>query len=223
MTGDTWLVIPMYNEASVVSTVVKDASRLFDHIVCVDDGSTDASAVLAAEAGAVVVRHPVNLGQGAALQTGVEYACRDPAMRFVVTFDADGQHRPEDAVAMMEVLRADEVDIVFGSRFLDSQSAVPVSRTVVLKLAAAYTSLVTRVRLTDTHNGLRAFTRTVAERLDIRHNGMAHASEIVSFVGAQGFRYAELPVHIVYSDYARSKGQSLLNSVNILTDMVIGR
>lgn len=220
---DTWLVIPMYNEDRVVADVVKDASRVFPRIVCVNDGSRDTSAELANAAGAVVVNHPVNLGQGAAIQTGVEYACLDPTMRYVVTFDADGQHRPEDAATMIEMLRRDEADIVFGSRFLDDRSDVSWAKRTVLKTGAAYSRLVTGVNLTDTHNGLRAFTRSVAEHLDLRQNRMAHAAEFVSFVRSNGFRYAECPVEIVYSDYARSKGQSLLNSVNILTEMLFGR
>lgn len=222
-TGDTWLVVPLFNEETVISDVIKDASRIFDKIACVDDGSTDRSADLAAQSGAVVIRHPVNLGQGAALQTGIEYACRDPRMRYVVTFDADGQHRPEDAAAMVQLLRDDEADIVFGSRFLDSRSRVPVTRRLILRAAAGYSRLTTGVRLSDAHNGLRAFNRTVAEQVNIRQNRMAHASEIVSFVADRGVRYQEVPVEIVYTDYSRRKGQSLLNSVNIVTEMILGR
>jgi glycosyltransferase involved in cell wall biosynthesis len=217
---DTWLVIPLYNEEQVIATVIADALRTFDKIVCVNDGSTDGSARQARSAGAVVVDHPVNLGQGAALQTGIEYACTDPEMRFVVTFDADGQHRPYDAAHMVEILRQGEVDIVFGSRFLDGRTQVSAIKRAVLKVATTYTNRVTRVYLTDAHNGLRAFTRAVAERMDLKQNRMAHASEIVSFVAAEGFRYREAPVEIFYTDYSKSKGQSLLNSVNIITEMI---
>jgi polyprenyl-phospho-N-acetylgalactosaminyl synthase len=217
---DTWVVVPLYNEAEVIGDVVKDVRAAFPQVVCVDDGSRDDSADVAEGAGAVVVRHPVNLGQGAALQTGLEYARIDPGMRFVVTFDADGQHRVEDAVAMVGRLRAGEADVVFGSRFLDGRTAPGRLRKVVLKSAAAYTNFTTGVHLTDAHNGLRAFNRAVAERLDLRQNRMAHASEIVSQVGRAGFHYVEHPVHILYTDYSRSKGQSLLNSVNILAEML---
>lgn len=218
--SDTWVVIPLYNEEQVIADVVKDASRFFDNIVCVNDGSRDGSAQQAAAAGAVVVNHPVNLGQGAALQTGVEYACSDPTMCYVVTFDADGQHRPEDAAQMVEVLRRGEADVVFGSRFLDGRTNVRGLKRIVLKAAAAYTNTLTKVHLTDAHNGLRALTRQVAEQMDLRQNRMAHASEIVSFVGSRGFRYVEAPVQIIYTDYSRRKGQSLLNSINILTEMI---
>jgi polyprenyl-phospho-N-acetylgalactosaminyl synthase len=217
---DTWVVVPLYNEAEVIGDVVREVLEVFQQVVCVDDGSRDDSAEAAETAGAVVVRHPVNLGQGAALQTGLEYARIDPAMRYVVTFDADGQHRVEDAAAMVDRLRAGEADVVFGSRFLDGRTAPGALKKLVLKSAVAYTNLTTGVHLSDAHNGLRAFNRTVAEHLDLRQNRMAHASEIVSQVGRGGFRYVEHPVHILYTDYSRSKGQSLLNSVNILAEML---
>jgi len=216
---DTWVVVPLYNEASVIADVVRDIRTTFPQVVCVDDGSSDGSAVAARKGGAVVVQHPVNLGQGAALQTGIAYALRDPEMRYVVTFDADGQHRVEDARAMVEELRADKADVVFGSRFLDSRTKPSKAKRLLLRAAVAYTNMTTKMRLTDAHNGLRVMNRSVAERLDIRQNRMAHASEIVEQIGTAGFRYTEHPVHIIYTDYSRSKGQSMLNSVNILTEM----
>ena len=216
---DTWVVVPLYNEASVITDVVRDIRTTFPQVVCVDDGSSDGSAVAARKGGAVVVQHPVNLGQGAALQTGIAYALRDPEMRYVVTFDADGQHRVEDARAMVEELRADKADVVFGSRFLDSRTKPSKAKRLLLRAAVAYTNMTTKMRLTDAHNGLRVMNRSVAERLDIRQNRMAHASEIVEQIGSAGFRYTEHPVHIIYTDYSRSKGQSMLNSVNILTEM----
>lgn len=217
---DTWVVVPLYNEAAVIGDVVRSVRTAFPHVVCVDDGSRDDSAEAAETAGAVVVRHPVNLGQGAALQTGLEYALIDPGMRYVVTFDADGQHRVEDAVSMVDRLRAGEADVVFGSRFLDGRTTPGPLKRLVLKSAVAYTNLTTGVHLTDAHNGLRAFTRAVAEHLDLRQNRMAHASEIVGQVGRGHFRHVEHPVHILYTEYSRSKGQSLLNSVNILAEML---
>jgi glycosyltransferase involved in cell wall biosynthesis len=216
---DTWVVVPLYNEATVIADVVRGIREAFPQVVCVDDGSKDGSAVAARKGGAVVVQHPVNMGQGAALQTGISYALRDPEMRYVVTFDADGQHRVEDAVAMVDELRADTADVVFGSRFLDDRTKPSKAKRVLLRAAVAYTNMTTKMRLTDAHNGLRAMNRSVAERLDIRQNRMAHASEIVEQIGMAGFRYAEHPVHIIYTDYSRSKGQSMLNSVNILTEM----
>lgn len=219
MQDDTWVVVPAFNEQATLAHVIQDLTRAFPRVVCVDDCSTDNSGDIALEAGAIVIRHPVNLGQGAALQTGIEYARKDPTLKYVVTFDADGQHRPEDATKMVQLLRQQDLDIVFGSRFLDSRTRVGFAKKVVLKIAARYTSVVTKVQLTDAHNGLRAFNRRVADRMDLKQNRMAHASEIVAMVGAEGFSYAECSTHLIYSDYSRAKGQSLLNSINILTDL----
>ena len=221
MNDEVWLVVPLYNEARVIGDVVRTARVVFPHIVCIDDGSTDNGAAEAAAAGAVVVRHPVNLGQGAALQTGFEYALSMPGMRWVVTFDADGQHQVQDVVAMLEKARSEGLDVVFGSRFLDERTQAGPLKRVVLQLAVAYTNLTTRTRLTDAHNGLRVISRPVVERIDITQNRMAHASELVAQIGAMDVRYGESPVHILYTDYSRSKGQSLWNAVNILVELIL--
>jgi polyprenyl-phospho-N-acetylgalactosaminyl synthase len=219
--NDTWVVIPLYNEEKVIGDVVAQVRTVFPQVVCVDDGSSDRSAQVAATAGARVVRHPMNLGQGAALQTGFEYALADPAMKYVITFDADGQHQISDTIGMVERLRAGEADVVFGSRFLDQRSKPGFARKLVLQAAVGYTNLTTHTRLTDAHNGLRAIRRPVVERLDLTQNRMAHASELVAQIGASKASYVEHPVHILYSDYSKAKGQSLWNSINILADLIL--
>lgn len=217
----TWVIIPVYNEVSVIGSVLERLFRFFDNVVCVDDGSCDGSAEVIAATPAHLLRHPINLGQGAALQTGLEYVLRRGDGNFFVTYDADGQHRVEDALSLLEILRRREVDIVFGSRFLDDQTELPLLKRYVLKLAVRYTNASSGVRLTDAHNGMRVFNRRVAEALDIQQGGMAHASEILTAVARCGFRYTEAPVKILYTDYSRAKGQSVLNSVNILFDLLL--
>lgn len=219
VTQRTWLVVPLYNESQVVRSVVESARETFPNIVCVDDGSSDDSAEQARLGGAVVVQHPINLGQGAALQTGLRYALQDPGAEFFVTFDSDGQHRVEDALAMVNRLDEEPLDVVIGSRFLDGRTKPGALKKVVLKLAVLFGNLTSGVKLTDAHNGLRAFNRHGAGAIRIRQNRMAHASEIVAEIGNAGLRYAEEPVFVVYTDYSRSKGQSLWNSVNILSDL----
>lgn len=218
---DTWVVIPLYNEELVIADVVATVRAAFAQVVCVDDGSTDRSADVAASAGARVVRHPLNLGQGAALQTGFEYALGDPAMKYLVTFDADGQHQIADAVGMVDRLRAGEADVVFGSRFLDERSTPSFAKKMVLRAAVGYTNMTTHTRLTDAHNGLRAMRRPVVEQLDLTQNRMAHASELVAQIGASKASYVEHPVHILYTDYSKAKGQSLWNSINILAELIL--
>ncbi|MGN6218101.1 MAG: glycosyltransferase family 2 protein [Microbacterium sp.] len=218
---DVWLIVPLFNEASVVRDVVADARLTFPNIVCVDDGSTDHSIAEALAGGATVLRHPINLGQGAALQTGIEFAREQPGAQYFVTFDSDGQHQVSDAVAMVERLRAEPYDIIVGSRFLDARTNASALKKLVLRLAVLFERISTGVRLTDAHNGLRAFNLRTAFSLNIKQNRMAHASEIVAQIGSNHLRYAEQPVHIVYTDYSRSKGQSLWNSVNILSELFV--
>ena len=217
---DTWLVVPLYNEAQVVREVIEDARRTFPHIVVVDDGSRDDSAAQAEAAGAVVVRHPINLGQGAALQTGIRYVLERTDARYLITFDADGQHSVADAVAMVAAARKENLAIVLGSRFLKGPSPVGWLKRLVLATAAVVASRTTGMHLTDAHNGLRLLRRDAAEQLNLRQNRMAHASEIIRQLGATGLPWREFPVHIAYTEYSKAKGQSLLNSVNILVDLI---
>ena len=217
---DTWLVVPLYNEAQVVREVIEDARRTFPHVVVVDDGSRDDSAAQAEAAGAVVVRHPINLGQGAALQTGIRYVLERTDARYLITFDADGQHSVADAVAMVAAARRENLAIVLGSRFLKGPSPVGWLKRLVLATAAVVASRTTGMHLTDAHNGLRLLRRDAAEQLNLRQNRMAHASEIIRQLGATGLPWREFPVHIAYTEYSKAKGQSLLNSVNILVDLI---
>ena len=214
-------MVPLFNEGQVVREVVEHARETFPNIVCVDDGSSDDSVEQARAGGAVVVRHPFNLGQGAALRTGLDYALGDPEAEYFVTFDSDGQHQVEDALAMVERLETGTLDVVVGSRFLDDRTKPGALKRVVLKAAVVFENISTGVKLTDAHNGLRAFNRVAAQRIRIEQNRMAHASEIVAEIGRHKLRYAEMPVHVVYTDYSRSKGQSIWNSVNILSDLYL--
>jgi len=217
---DVCVVIPVFNEEPVIGGVVRAVRRHFPLVVCVDDGSQDRSAAECRSAGAHVVQHPVNLGQGAALQTGFAMSLRWPNVKYFITFDADGQHDIKDAENLLRPLREGETDIVFGSRFLDDRTDVGRAKRLVLGVAIWFTRRSSGLHLSDTHNGFRAFTREVAQAFDLKMNGMAHASEIISTVAARQFRYAEQPVHIRYTDYSRSKGQPLINGVNILFDLM---
>lgn len=216
----TWVVVPVYNEETVIAEVVTEVRTRFPNVVCVDDGSRDASAERIAGTPAHLVKHPINLGQGASLQTGIDYALRQGAER-VVTFDADGQHDIADAARMVEIIRSGEADVVLGSRFLDSTEPVPPLKRLVLRTVAALSPSSRKLKLTDAHNGLRALSRPVVEELRISMNGMAHASEIVASLARSPWRITEVPVTIRYTEYSRSKGQSLFNGVNILFDLSV--
>ena len=225
---DVWLVVPCFNEGTVIEDVLRSARETFPNIVAVDDGSADDSAAAIHAAGAHLVQHPVNLGQGAAIQTGVEYARAQPGAQYFVTFDADGQHQVKDVLAMVERLRSEPLDIVVGTRFGrdrddDGDDQVPLIKRFVLKTVVLLSPRTRRLGLTDAHNGLRVFNRTVAEGLNLRMNGMSHASEFVALMDSEGWRVGEQPVDILYTEYSMSKGQSLLNGVNILSDGLVGK
>lgn len=217
------VIIPMYNESRVVAAVVRQVREAFDMVVCVDDGSRDQSADKAHRAGAIVIRHPLNMGQGAALRTGIDYALSIPTVRHIVTFDADGQHDVRDAANMLGHARGAGIDVVLGSRFLGSASQTPGGRRRLLRLALAFTRLTTRLPVTDTHNGLRVFSRSAAQRMKLEQTGMAHASEILALIAHHRLVFAELPVSISYTDHSRRKGQSNLNAVNILHELMTAK
>ena len=218
---DTTIVIPLYNEAPVIGGVIEGLREHFDRIVCIDDGSSDGSAEAARAAGARVLHHPFNLGQGAALQTGISYALTLPDTRFIVTFDADGQHRVDDVLEMLDLAERDDIAIVFGSRFLDNRTNPGVIKRVILKTAVWVTNMTTGLRLTDAHNGLRVIRSDAASQITLEQDRMAHATEIVLKLGRTGLPWREYPVELLYTDYSKAKGQSVLNSVNILVDLLV--
>lgn len=222
MIDDTVLLVPAYREGRVIGNHISEARQTFHWVVCVDDGSPDSTAAEAKAAGAIVLRHPVNLGQGAALQTAIEYALRLPVTWFC-TFDADGQHRIEDVLAMRELAMTSDVDIVLGSRFLGTATNMPLAKRLLLKWAIRFSNWTSGVKLTDTHNGLRLFNRHVAETIDLQEPGFSHASEIISKIKSKHYQYVEAPVTINYSDYSMKKGQSMLNAVNIATDTLTAK
>ncbi len=217
-----WVVIAAYNEAPVIGIVVDGVKRAGYDVVVVDDGSKDGTSDAAAEAGAVVVKHPINLGQGAALQTGIEFALGEAA-DIIVTFDADGQHRAADIAVLVDALERQGVDFALGSRFLGGSLNQPLSRRILLKAATTFTRLTTGLGVTDTHNGLRAMTRRGASRINLRQNRMAHASEILHQIAGSGLKYVEAPVTIEYNEYSLGKGQTFGDALLILTDLFARR
>src|SRR5690348_6619366 len=179
---DLWVVIPAFNEGPVIGKVVMAVRALCHNVVVVDDCSGDGTGAQALEAGATVLRHPINLGQGAALQTGIRYALLRGA-GYIVTFDADGQHRPEDIRVLLDTQVKTGADVVLGSRFLGHAENIPRLRRMLLQVAVIYTRITSGVKLTDAHNGLRLLTRRAAERIRISQDRMAHASEMIDQIG----------------------------------------
>lgn len=213
-----WVVIAAYNEAGVLRRVVNEVRESGLPIVVVDDGSRDHTSPEALAGGAIVLRHTVNLGQGAALQTGIDYALENGA-EYVYTFDADGQHSPEDLAVMANILRNTGAEIVLGSRWLGKVEGIPRRRRLMLKAAVVFTRLRDGLQVTDAHNGLRLFTRKAALRIRITEPRMAHASQILTEIARSGLKFAEAPVTIRYTDYSLEKGQKISGLFHVLFDL----
>lgn len=224
MGKSAWIVIAAFNEQHSVPKVIAALKHAgYRDIVVVDDGSADRTYDAAVKAGATVLQHVVNRGQGAALQTGIEYALRHGA-DIIVTFDADGQHRVEDIPAIIAPVAEGKADITIGSRFLKQESIekVPFIRKVLLKGSVLVMWLFYGVRMTDAHNGFRAFSRKAAQRIRITADRMAHASEIIEEVHRLKLKYKEVPVVINYTEETMKKGHgSFGESFRILYTMIM--
>jgi glycosyltransferase involved in cell wall biosynthesis len=219
---DVVVVVRVYNEGPVVGQVLAELISAGLRVIAVDDASTDASAAEIDKAGAFRISHPINLGAGAALQTGLEAALRFTDAQYIACFDADGQHRVVDLLGMIEKIR-EGYDVVIGSRFLENTTQMSALRRMILKTAARVMNRKGGVKLTDAHNGLRLIARDVAAAINLTHAGMAYASQLEQELTDKRYRVTEFPVEILYTDYSRSKGQPLLNSVNILAEIVAHR
>lgn len=220
---DLWVVIAAYNEEPRLgATLAGLRGRGYENVVVVDDGSRDRTAEVALGAGAWVLRHLINLGQGAALQTGLSFALGRGAVT-IVTFDADGQHDPDEIPTLAAPVRDGTADVALGSRFLGAAMNIPFTRKLVLKGGVVFTRLFSGIRVTDTHNGFRALSRTAAEKIKLTQNRMAHASEILDQIQTRGLRHVEVPVTIRYSAETMAKGQSSWNAVKIVAQLLLGR
>lgn len=221
MYADTWVLVPVFNEEQAVGETIADLRRSFDNIVCVDDGSTDKSSAAARAAGATVLRHAVNRGQGAALQTGFDYVLSATPASHVITFDADGQHLVTDAVRMLERAYETGVDVVLASRFTGNTHEIPRLRRLILLGGVWFTRMTAKLDVSDTHNGLRVLNRRALERIHLEVPRMAYASELLESIVPNGLSYVEEPVTITYTEYSLAKGQKNSNSLNILFDLAI--
>ena len=217
-----WVVVAAYNEAGVIADVVRPLVGAGYAVVVVDDGSADDTAAIARAAGAATLRHAINRGQGAALQSGLRYAL-DRGARILITFDADGQHAVDDLPRLLQPILAGEADVVLGSRFLEHTAAVPPLRRLLLRAAVVFTGVASGVRLTDAHNGMRALTRGAAEQLDLRLDRMAHASEIIDQIARARLRVVEVPVAVRYTPYSLGKGQRAGNAVRIAWEYLFSK
>lgn len=228
LSSKVWIVVPAYNEATILGTILSCLCSFHYQIVVIDDCSTDSTSEIAMKFPVVLLRHNINLGQGAALQTGFDYITTYTDARCIVTFDSDGQHDVNEIPALIAPILSGAYDVALGSRFLDRTSqqsrsnGMPLFKLFTLKTGILFTVISTKIKVTDTHNGFRAFSFGALKKIDLKQNRMAHGSELLNQIAKSKLRYCEVPVNITYTDYSKKKGQSVFNSINILWDLIFG-
>jgi glycosyltransferase involved in cell wall biosynthesis len=222
LSSRVWVVVAAYNEERRLGDTLRGLCAVCSNVVVVDDGSADGTERVALAHPVWVLRHVVNCGQGAALQTGIDFAVGRGA-EVVVTFDADGQHAADEIARLVEPVLRGRVEVALGSRFLGRAVGMPFMRRLVLKGGVLFTRVFSRVQVTDAHNGFRALSRRAAQAIRITQNRMAHASEILDQIRQEGLSYCEVPVTIRYTAETMAKGQNSWNSLKIVGQLVLGR
>lgn len=223
---DIIFVIPSYNESLIAVDTVKKIQKSGYGIIFVDDGSKNEEAYQTLKKenleNVVCIQHPINLWQGAALQTWAEFIQKHhPETKYFVHFDADGQHKLEDLENFLEQFQKNpNLDIVIGSRFLGNTVGMDKNRKKHKQLSIFFMKVFVGLKLTDTHNGFRVIKVSALPKLEITMNRMAHASEIEALIKKNKLNYAEAPMTVIYSEYALAKGQKLWNAINVAKDFL---
>lgn len=216
------VVIPAYNEERTIAGVICGLKAIgCSRILVVDDGSKDRTSEVAQEAGATVIRHVLNRGLGGALGTGIKAALLF-APEIILTFDADGQHNPDEVVHIIEPIEKGEADVVIGSRLADPKG-MPWSRRVANRVADLVTLVLFGLWVRDTQSGMRAFSRKAAERIRIITSGMEISSEIIAEIGRNKLRLKEVPIKAIYTEYSLSKGQSVKLGLYTLIKLILAK
>lgn len=211
-------IVPAYNEEKTIGSVVQSLFPYVDKVVVVDDCSADNTFKLAREAGAVVLQHRINRGQGATLETGHEYA-RKVGADYVLHFDGDGQFEIADIKPAFDYLNQTQADILFGSRFLDKRTKIPWLKKNVLFPVARLFNRLSGVKLSDIHNGFRILNRQALEKIKITQDRMAHATEIPLQAVKFGLKAVEFPVQVKYHEF----GQGFNGGLKIVRDLLMGK
>ena len=223
MFENVYILIPVYNEGSKVEEVINTLKPHFKNIVVVNDGSEDNTLSVLESLDVKLINHSVNLGQGAAISSGFDFIKKIENAEAVITFDADGQHSPQDAISFAnEIIRCKE-EIIFGTRFLENKKNIPFTKRMALSIIIFLTNKISKVNLSDVHNGLKAIKVSCLNKLNIDIDGFAFESQIIHIVGSGDISYKEMSTNIIYTQYSKNKGQKLLNGLIILEDIFRSR
>ena len=217
------ILISAYNEENSICKVISECQKYFRNVVVVEDGSTDMTYTKAKKLSPVeILRHPINCGQGTAIKTGIRYFLDNKHYDYLITFDGDGQHNVYDAVKMIQFAIDEKKDAVIGSRFLeeDSRRSLPMSKKTILRLARLFERVFYRIHLSDAHNGMRVLSRKSCEYLtNLSCSGMAHATEIPYILTKKSIYINDFPCSVNYKKHI-SKGQPIMNLLNIVSDLI---
>ena len=223
MFDNVYILIPIFNEEKKIKSVISELLPSFKNIVAVNDGSTDSTQEILESLDVLILRHSINLGAGAAISTGFRFIQNQKNAQAVVTFDADGQHSVEDAKAFAREILLCEEEVIFGSRFIKSKSNIPTIKRIVLSVVVFFTNLLSKVNLSDAHNGLKAIKKTALKKIDINIDQYGYESQIINEVSRKGITYKEMPTNTIYTEYSKNKGQKLNNGLIILEDLFKSR
>lgn len=213
-----FIIIPAFNEEKNIAAAVQNLKNKIPlaELIVIDDCSRDGTFQEARKTGIAVLRHIINRGQGAALQSGNEYALKNRA-DIIVHFDADGQHRADDIEKLIEPIINNGIDVTLGSRFAGINNKIPwTKKYFILKPAIIFNRFFTGLKLSDAHNGLRAFSADAAKKVKITQDRMAHATEIITEIKKSGLKYQEVPIKIIYNKY----GQKFSAGFKIIKDLI---
>ena len=213
---DTLVIIPVFNEEKRIEKTIISVMNIFKNILIINDGSTDNTLSIIKRFPVKLISHCINLGQGAALDSGLKYFCKSKKYNYVVTFDGDGQHNINDVVEMLNLAKQKKIEILLASRFKDKKFSthIPFIKRNILKLAKIYERIFYGIKLTDAHNGLRVISKNVVlnSLVPIETFDMAHATEISYKLVNSGKQIFEYPAFI---NYMKFKSQNPLNAINI--------
>ena len=219
--NNIYVLIPVFNEEKIIEETINKLKVYFDHILIINDGSTDKTRAILENLDVIKINHPINLGQGAAIKTGIEYILKFSNADAVVTFDADGQHSVDDAILFAEKITVIKEEIIFGSRFLGFEKNIPFFKRLLLKTAIYFTNVIYSVKMTDTHNGLKAIKRSCLEKIELNISGYGFETEIIMNISKKKILFKEEPTNVIYTEYSLSKGQSIFNAIKIFEEILL--
>jgi glycosyltransferase involved in cell wall biosynthesis len=215
-----YILVPAFNEAKIIRIILIALLERFPNVVVINDGSTDNIMEATKDLDITLLNHEINLGVGAAVQTGFDYVQRIPLSYAAITFDADGQHSVEDAISIAKAIQLCEEEIIFGSRFIEHDKNIPFIKRNVLRFVTLFTKIATGIKLTDAHNGLKAYKVSAIRKLKLRFSGYSYESELITEVAKKKISYKELSTNVKYTEYSLKKGQKLTNGLLIIEDLL---